>query len=336
MVAEVKRMRIGVIDSNINLTDPFFREKRIKVFSCSGPTLHGTNVLKVLYKIVPRETEIVVVAILGNENKSSLKLLNKAIKICLNETVDIINISLGFEKISNSDECIELKMLCEESVKQHIQIFAAYTNNMDAISYPASFPNVIGIKYNQYNENLFTIERHSNDIVFSSRTVAIRDKNHFELINGNSYIAPYISAIYAVFRREKKNNIKFDFYKYLNKLKNDKYLIFNQKIYDRVKKENIIYVKSGTCSADDYLIKYFKRKNYVFVCDLKEVQKNRQLQYDCIVIGAFHEYNKDISMLIGENIEKKKNIIMLYPFIETIERRRISKENSIDIISLYL
>ena len=54
------------------------------------------------------------------------------------------------------------------------------------------------------------------------------------------------------------------------------------------------------------------------------------------MIGAFHKYNEDIKMLIDENIKKKKNIIMLYPFIEMIERRRISKENSIDIISLYL
>ena len=280
-----KRMRIGVIDSNINLADSFFFEKRIKVFSLvSGPTSHGTNVLKVLYKIIPQQTEVVVVAILGNENKSSLKLLNEAIKICLSEAVDIINISMGFEKINNSDDCTELKMLCKTSEKHHIQIFSAYTNNLSEISYPANLPNVIGIKYSQDSKNLFTIIKDSNNIVVSSRTVAIKNKCNFELINGNSYITPYICAIYVAFRNEKKSTINYDFYKYLNNLTNDKYFIFNHNICDSVNRKKIVYVKNGSCFEDDCLINYFEMNNFVFICDIKEIHKIAELQYEYIII----------------------------------------------------
>ena len=104
---------------------------------------HGTGVASVLYDNNPK-AELIVFKIFHNEIKTSQKslyIILDYIYCNIKELkIDFINISLGV--LQWKDE--RLENICNKLVNEGCIIISAF-DNVGAISYPASFPTVVGV-----------------------------------------------------------------------------------------------------------------------------------------------------------------------------------------------
>ena len=156
---------------------------------------HGTNIKKI-YDLMDCNFEIYSIKVFHETLKCSLYELVEAIKWCINNDFNIINISAGIEEKELFEEQKELYTnlyeLCEEAYKKKIFIVSAqnYLNNL----YPAKFEHVIAvqesddyssfIKYDEKNQNYIT-----------NGNWYFKNENVITNTIGSSYATAYVGAI---------------------------------------------------------------------------------------------------------------------------------------------
>lgn len=101
---------------------------------------HGTSCASIIKKEF-ENVEIFVVKALDNLGKSSIQVLEEALKYLLKIDVKIINLSLS---VIESELVKDLYNVCEELNKQGKFIICSVANGFE-FSYPAKFDNVIGV-----------------------------------------------------------------------------------------------------------------------------------------------------------------------------------------------
>lgn len=101
---------------------------------------HGTALAGIFRKKAP-EVNLYAVKIFDKALRTSASILEKAIEWAIRSDMKIINLSLG---TSNPSHEARLKALCDEAEKQKILVVASGLPER-AHSYPAIFPNVIGV-----------------------------------------------------------------------------------------------------------------------------------------------------------------------------------------------
>ncbi len=150
-------MRIAVVDSGIDMDHP-----RLKHIQCFGVSLiqdeqkritvcedyqdrlgHGTASAAIIYKFC-HEAEYVAVKIFQNELITSESLLCRAISWCIENSVDIVNLSLGI--LTNSPSA-ELLRLCNEAYDRNIVVVAAAHHISNSECYPAYYPSTFGVTW---------------------------------------------------------------------------------------------------------------------------------------------------------------------------------------------
>ncbi len=103
---------------------------------------HGTICGSIIKKLSPN-INLSSIKILDNKTQKSYRnQLIEALKWCVYNEVDVVNLSLGSSCFS---DYVALKNTVAELYKEKI-IIVASMNNKDIITYPASFGNVIGVK----------------------------------------------------------------------------------------------------------------------------------------------------------------------------------------------
>jgi hypothetical protein len=101
---------------------------------------HGTALAGIFRKKAPG-VDLYAVKIFDRVLRTQAEVLEKAIQWALQADMKIINLSLG---TSNPDHEAPLKALCEEAENRKVLIVASGFPGQKA-SYPAVFPNVIGV-----------------------------------------------------------------------------------------------------------------------------------------------------------------------------------------------
>ncbi|MCP1355343.1 S8 family peptidase [Aneurinibacillus migulanus] len=201
-----KNIKIAIIDSEINFSHPFLKERlkgRFKtIFTKRASTLsnsHGTMVAGVITKYVPESTIISIVI----PPDTRIPDLVEAIDIAKSENVDIINISLTTYK---NDPY--LKKAIQSAIEQGVLIICSTGNDsIEVNSYPASYPGVISVAnitqshilsdYSNINENT-TIATLGEDI----STIGIGEHGQFiyTKFSGTSASTPIVTAFVALFK----------------------------------------------------------------------------------------------------------------------------------------
>lgn len=150
-------MRIAIIDSGVNINHTMFKSclkviskihiyKEVDNYYTTDQVIddtigHGTSVCWIINKYVPN-AEYIIVKIFENEEEIEEDTLLFALEyLCQNVACDIINISAGITRCSKK---MELKKVCDNLASSGVILVAAFAND-GAISYPAAFPNVIGV-----------------------------------------------------------------------------------------------------------------------------------------------------------------------------------------------
>ncbi len=160
---------------------------------------HGTVCTAIIEKYC-KGIEISSIRILNDKYHGGIKQLVKAMEWCIENEIKIINLSAG--TVSYWDRA-ELKTIVDKACKIGIVIVAA-NNNDGFITYPASFPKVIGVKCDR-SDNLdegcivYDFEPPDGIEVTACGKHLLVDYcgNAVMTDNWNSYSAPQVSAMIA-------------------------------------------------------------------------------------------------------------------------------------------
>jgi len=229
-------MKIGIIDSGLDVRHKIFNKEQISGFGiflknneCKivndyhDNVGHGTAIAGIIHKSLP-DDKLFIVKVFDNVLVTHEKVICKAIQICIENQVDIINMSLGIETQNPSSDLIELINL---AYKNNIVIISAANNSPNIECYPAYFPTVFGVISGQIkNKREFGYIKNSPIEFIAKGTIQrVAWKNgEYNITGGTSYACPHFTVIVSDFKRK---NIDLT----INKIKlklidsaNDKYI----------------------------------------------------------------------------------------------------------------
>lgn len=158
---------------------------------------HGTAVTSIIKRLVP-EAEIYVVRIFQDWLEVKTESLVCALEHVLKEVdCQILHLSLG---ITHGGEVSQIRELCQQLTDRGTILVSAFDNE-GAISYPAAFPNVIGVDTAPNCKGDYDYE------FVDSQVVNIRAKGSYQrlpwvqqpyiFLGGASFAAPYVTAYVA-------------------------------------------------------------------------------------------------------------------------------------------
>lgn len=231
-ISKGKGQKIAIIDTgvskfqevekNINLT------KSKNEYDTNG---HGTGIYSLIkgYKneitgIAP-ESKIISIKVMEDDESLKPETLKNAIKIAMEESVDIINLSLGSTKDNE-----EISNLIEEANKKNIIVISSAGDyEQSFLLYPANLKNVISVGGISANGRLLeqtnapehtTINAPGDDIK------VINQKKEIFYTSGTSQATAIISGYVALLRDTKKDINSAEVINLLNQIKNDRKTYF--------------------------------------------------------------------------------------------------------------
>ncbi len=356
-----KKLCVAVIDSGVDEEDSYLKDTEIKNLyyeerefkTCYAGKLnpHGTEVIKVLLKEAP-DIKILSIRTLREDNRCMISAIINSIRYCIDECVDIINLSLG-SCGSTAKRLKDLKEVCDEAVEKGIVIFAADHNLASKKSYPANFPNVLGVTTPEDSEEFCKVSYEDKIVEFSDNMVYVPDLAKCIIRRGNSYLCPLLVGVFCKFIEgkeiSKKSILEFmDFLVQFGKAENisriffDKYNVTEQHSLDNKK---MLYFADDMDLNNMQIYAMYKKINGAILC-FKEVygKTNEEIleiisNIDVFYIGAlsnrFIHENKDfldnlIELLLGEQVK----IVTVFPIANTFERIRLTNKGGF-IKSIY-
>ena len=207
-----KGIKVGVIDTGIAYKNhPAIKGKIIagKNFTNDGRSsndisskhFHGQAVTSLVLAIAP-QAEIVVAKVLDDKGSGDTGITTKGIKYCIEQGVDIINMSLG----GGHDD--EMEQAVREATDKGICVVVASGNESTGKpveSYPAAYDDSIAVGAIDANYNLADFSNFNNfiDVVAPGVKVKVADgQSDYSFANGTSFSAPIISGVLAVLKQK--------------------------------------------------------------------------------------------------------------------------------------
>ncbi len=189
--AKGEKVRIAIIDSGVD-SDLLSSDNSID-FSKDGTDAdiidHGTPVFNIIKKIASN-AEIFSLKVVNKSGIVSMNSLVRALEWCVENNVDIINMSLSF---SMYDENVE--NLCDTLIGSGVIIVSSINNEMSQIDYPSMYKGVIAVGYTE-NCNLYDT---NTSIIFRTphKIKTISHNGSLMKYEGNSILAPIVTGILA-------------------------------------------------------------------------------------------------------------------------------------------
>ncbi len=210
------RIKVAVIDSGIDmLTDVIVTDQINLVedeqelpYYMNDMTGHGTAVASIISRINP-SADIISVRVLDSQNRATLDRIVKAIYWCIDNDVDIINMSFGTRSKSRI-----LEKAIEDAKEDGILLIAAAGNGGEnGVEYPAAFDSVIAVG-SVDSDALVTDESAIGDeveIVAPGENVPVESFFGLETaVSGTSMAAPHITgAASVIWQKDKEKSSDF-------------------------------------------------------------------------------------------------------------------------------
>ncbi|MDM5283678.1 S8 family peptidase [Peribacillus frigoritolerans] len=244
-----ERVKVAILDSGINVNHEDLSGKIVKEFNAINPGQpiidefgHGTAVAgiiaannnKIGIKGMSSNVEIYSVKILDHRGKGNIESLIKGIRWCLEQKVQVINISFGM-----TSDNPELRKVINKAINSGIIVVAASGNNYGLGSdFPAGYKDVISVTAvnKSYKKASFSAK---GKIDFSLPGVDILTTSKdgtYAQYSGTSLATAYMTGVVALIL-EKHNYYQIDKYdKNLPKdimtlLKNHSIELGNKEVY---------------------------------------------------------------------------------------------------------
>lgn len=206
-------VKVAVLDSGISFTEDVRITDYVDLTNSGNEnplfndsTGHGTSVASViaatgntdLYGIAP-ETELYDVKILDDTNTAPLSRVIEGIYWCIDNDIDIINMSFGTTAYSEA-----LKQAVDDAEEAGIIMVASAGNNGEnatSIDYPAAFENVITVDASNGNNTLTDFTSHGDGIDILAPGEKVWSHGVFQglqTVDGTSIAAAHVSGATAL------------------------------------------------------------------------------------------------------------------------------------------
>ncbi|EJO5348232.1 S8 family serine peptidase [Clostridium botulinum] len=325
---------IGKLEYNIEIDSQLKIKKRINYDSYSNS--HGSICSAIIKKYFDN-CIISSIKILSSDSKmASAAQLVKAVEYCVNNNLQLINLSLGTVDQYYYDN---LKRIINYAYKNNVILVGANDNN-DKITYPASLSNVIGVrsdrsgklKENEYNYYIYPYDG-IDILAFSKHSLKKYSGEILKLNPANSFAGPYITAKVAEII-ERYNTISLGKIRKIllensqnYQFKSSRYMNYNPCIYSTTDWINTVLAFSlsktellfSTTMYDFRIIKYIKIKCESLCLGLTSIinymRKNDDIISNIDSIIVFIDNNVVIDLKDERELEficsLKKNIIFV-------------------------
>lgn len=196
----MSKLKIAIIDCGVNKKHPAFVDDNIVLISnkitSSHDTFYGHG--NAVYNIIRKVSDIADITNFKIDNIEEgiceEELTDLLEKIYKEYKFDIINLSLGINTCIYLDR---LKLVCNHLIESGTVIVCAF-DNTGSISYPAAFPNVIGVTSD------ITCTRISDFVYFDDSIVNIGAKGNIQrvawnnpdyiMLGGNSFACAHVTV----------------------------------------------------------------------------------------------------------------------------------------------
>lgn len=197
---------VAVVDTGVDPEHPFLDGRvlptRINT-SSSGlrnnsmdDNGHGTQIAGVIADSTLDNIYIQPYKVLNNKGSGTLVSLAAGINCAVNDKVDVINISIGFEEESDI-----LKAAVDNAEMNDILVIGAAGNDgTDTLYYPASYDNVIKVSAINESNILANFSTYGNGVDFAAPGIRIKTttlNGEYITVRGTSVAAPFVSSIAA-------------------------------------------------------------------------------------------------------------------------------------------
>jgi subtilisin family serine protease len=200
------RVRVGLLDSGVDVTHPVFRDSVIHPWGCDNhpvPAAHGTSVASLLigrsegFNGVRPDAELYAADVFcGRPTGGAVDALVAALGWLVQEQVPVINISLVGPKN------VMLEKVIGSLVAGGYLVVAAVGNDGPAAPplYPASYRQVVGVTAVDAHRRVLIEAARGPQVMFASpgADMAAAGSDHtFVDVRGTSYAAPVVAALLA-------------------------------------------------------------------------------------------------------------------------------------------
>lgn len=205
-------MRIAIVDSGIDPNHPRLASCQLNGVavlkdangsfeyqeSSQDALGHGTAIASIIHKHIP-DAQLIGVKIFEDALTADEKTVIAAVKWCLDNDVDVINLSLG---IITDNPTPELSQVCEQAYLQGKVIIAATHYDASVYCFPADFPYVLRVNSGNIKKSddygVATNNKNSTEFLAkgSIQRVAWKDQT-FNVVNGSSYACAHFTGIVA-------------------------------------------------------------------------------------------------------------------------------------------
>jgi hypothetical protein len=200
------RVRIGLLDSGVDLTHPVFRESLVHAWGCDNhaiPAAHGTAVASLLigrsdvFHGVHPDAELYAADVYcGRPTGGAVDTLVAALGWMVQERVPVINVSLVGPKNAM------LERVIGDLIAGGYVIVAAVGNDGPAAPplYPASYQHVVGVTAVDAHRRVLIEAARGPQVMFASpgADLAAAGSDHaYAAVRGTSFAAPFVAALLA-------------------------------------------------------------------------------------------------------------------------------------------
>jgi subtilisin family serine protease len=200
------RVRIGLLDSGVDLTHPVFRDSVVHASGCGNhavPAAHGTAVASLLigrsevFHGVQPDAELYAADVYcGRPTGGAVDMLVAAFAWMVQEKVPVINVSLVGPKN------VMLEKVIGDLIAGGYVIVAAVGNDGPAAPplYPASYPHVVGVTAVDAHRHVLIEAARGPQVMFASpgADLAAAGTDHaYAAVRGTSFAAPFVAALLA-------------------------------------------------------------------------------------------------------------------------------------------
>lgn len=356
------RRKVAIIDSGIDFNDPllkgkiitnlYYSEGEFRECCICAKNMHGTEVVKVLLHEAP-DIELLSVRVLQDDNRCMISAVLNALEYCIEKQVDVINLSLG-SCSSGSKRMQKLQALCDEAERRGIAVFAADHNLPGHIAYPANFQNVVGVNTPAEMKGYCQVKFRDRLVNFSENMVFIPDDMQCVIRKGNSFLCPFLVGLFCRYIGDRRIDplLIEEFMQFLYELSKPQNI---QKIFfdksqlqemETLKGKRIIYFADEWDYNNQQIFRIYEACSEV-KWGFKDIYKKNQkeiehaLEYaDIFFVGAlsneFVYQNKlYLQWLIEFVANRKIDVIMVFPLLNTYKRIQLAEENGKNIKSFY-
>jgi len=200
------RVRVGLLDSGVDVTHPVFRDSVIHAWGCgsrSVPAPHGTAVASLLigrsdvFHGVHPDAELYAADVYcGRPTGGAVDTLAAAFGWMVEEKVPVINVSLVGPKNAM------LERVIGDLIARGYVIVAAVGNDGPAAPplYPASYQHVVGVTAVDVHRRALIEAARGPQVMFASpgADLAAAGSDHtYAAVRGTSFAAPFVAALLA-------------------------------------------------------------------------------------------------------------------------------------------